>query len=296
MVGAGGESVFIRNCSDCTFYVACKQLRLRDCENVKLSLYSQTEPVIELSSGVEITPFSGGFEGQADCMRSANLDPEVNFWWGVYDFNDTEKTGKNFTVSAEPLEPWWPLGEATQVCAMTAPDSAPLPSTQGDGAGGGLAHGRDGPSIPGADGGDGAAAAATSKAFDIRTGQAAAQEAVDAEAATARAASVTLLGDETLAPDAAWTAHKVGVRYDPPLLALEFSDEAGVVHRKDIPFPDADELAAVVAEVDDEMCAAAVLDTLVDKHGPFLDFENLFSKRQVLRLIDMILQGGPGDF
>ena len=279
MIGASSESVFIRECSDCTFYVCAKQLRLRDCTNCTFSLYSQTEPVIETSSAITFTPFSGGFEGQERCMRSANLNPAINFWWGIFDFNDEAKTGKNFKVVNEPLEAWWPLGEATQVCVMTEPNSCPLPSSEGDGAGGG------GPTQPGTG----------MQSFGIATGQAAAQEVVSKNTAVAEAAEVTLLKDDEL-PEPKWTPYRVGIRYDPPLLALEFKDEADVVLRKDIPFPEVEELAAVVAEVDDDMCAQAVLDNLLDKHRNFLNFEKYFSKRQVLRLIDMLLQGGPDTY
>ena len=83
--------------------------------------------------------------------------------------------------------------------------------------------------------------------------------------------------------------------YDPPLLALEWtSPKTGdAVLRKDIPFPEAGYLASLVAEVDDALCAAAVLDDLVSKNAAFLDFDKYFSKKQVLRLVDMVLQGGP---
>ncbi|KAH8052931.1 hypothetical protein JL721_10750 [Aureococcus anophagefferens] len=175
MIGASGESVFIRECADCTFYVACASSSgSRDCTNCKFSLYSQTEPVIELSSGIAFTPFSGGFAGQEKCMAAANLNPAINFWWGIFDFNDEQKTGKNFTVSKEPMEAWWPLGDASQL------------------------------------------------------------------------------------PEPSWTPHRVGIRYDPPLLALEFKDAAETVLRKDIPFPEVEELAAVVAEIDDDWRADTV--------------------------------------
>ena len=276
MIGASGESVFIRECADCTFYVACKQLRLRDCTNCKFSLYSQTEPVIELSSGIAFTPFSGGFAGQEKCMAAANLNPAINFWWGIFDFNDEQKTGKNFTVSKEPMEAWWPLGDASQVCVMTEPNSCALPSTEGDGAGGG------GPSLPGAG----------MQSYSFDTNQEVAQKNVEQANALREAHEVALLKDAEL-PEPSWTPHRVGIRYDPPLLALEFKDAAETVLRKDIPFPEVEELAAVVAEIDDDMCALAVLDNLLDKHREFLDFEKYFSKKQVLRLIDMLLQGGP---
>ncbi len=38
-VGPCCESVFIRDCRDCVFTVACKQLRTRDCVNCVFNLY-----------------------------------------------------------------------------------------------------------------------------------------------------------------------------------------------------------------------------------------------------------------
>jgi hypothetical protein len=272
-LGASGESVFIRDCKGCTFYVACKQLRLRDCHDCKFSLYSQTEPVIETSDGIVFTPFAGGFDGQENCMRSVNLDPKINFWWGIFDFNDEAKTGKNFKVVNKPMEPWWPLGESVQVCEQTAPNSATLPSTLTDDGGG---HG--GPS--------------QMNSFKIGTSAEDAQNKVDSQAPPPPP-DLELIPDEVQKPAADWTAFRVGVRYDPPLLALEWKGD-GKTLRKDSPFPEVTELAALVAEVADDECAAAVLDHMVKTHGAqWLDFEKFFSKKQVLRLVDMVLQGGP---
>ena len=274
-LGASGESVFIRDCKGCTFYVACKQLRLRDCHDCKFSLYSQTEPVIETSDGITFTPFAGGFEGQEACMRSVNLDPKINFWWGIFDFNDEAKTGKNFKVINKPMEPWWPLGEASQICEQTAPNSATLPSTLTDDGGG---HG--GPTTGGMN------------SFKIGTSAEDAQNKVDSQAPPPPP-DLELIPDEVSKPAADWTAFRVGVRYDPPLLALEWKGDEKTL-RKDIPFPEVTELAALVAEVADDECAAAVLDHMVKTHGAqWLDFEKFFSKKQVLRLVDMVLQGGP---
>merc|ERR1712072_954871 len=247
-LGASGESVFIRDCKGCTFYVACKQLRLRDCHDCKFSLYSQTEPVIETSDGITFTPFAGGFEGQEQCMRSVNLDPSINFWWGIFDFNDEAKTGKNFKVINKPMEPWWPLGESVQVCEQTAPNSATLPSTLTDDGGHGPTQGMN--------------------SFKIGTSAEDAQNKVDSQAPPPPP-DLELIPDEVQKPAEDWTAFRVGVRYDPPLLAL-------------------------VAEVADDECTAAVLDHMVTTHGAqWLDFEKFFSKKQVLRLVDMVLQGGP---
>jgi hypothetical protein len=207
-------------------------------------------------------------------MRSVNLDPKINFWWGIFDFNDEAKTGKNFKVVNKPMEPWWPLGEATQVCEQTAPNSATLPSTLTDDGGG---HG--GPTQG-------------MNSFKIGTSAEDAQNKVDSQAPPPPP-DLELIPDEVQKPAADWTAFRVGVRYDPPLLALEWKGD-GKTLRKDIPFPEVTELAALVAEVADDECAAAVLDHMVKTHGQqWLDFEKFFSKKQVLRLVDMVLQGGP---
>jgi protein XRP2 len=37
------SSTFVRNCEDSQFVITCQQLRLRDCKNLQIMLYSQTE-------------------------------------------------------------------------------------------------------------------------------------------------------------------------------------------------------------------------------------------------------------
>ena len=39
LIGASSESVFVREAKDCTFTIACKQLRTRDCINCTFHLY-----------------------------------------------------------------------------------------------------------------------------------------------------------------------------------------------------------------------------------------------------------------
>lgn len=52
-VGASSESIFVRDCTNCTLTVACKQLRTRDCINCSFYLYCKTEPIIETSTGMQ---------------------------------------------------------------------------------------------------------------------------------------------------------------------------------------------------------------------------------------------------
>ena len=132
-LGASSESVFVRDCSDCTFYLACKQLRTRDCHNCTFYLYAKTEPIIELSDGISFAPFLGGYPEQAQHMKSANLDPSYNLWWGVFDFNDEFKTLNHWKyLDEKERKPWFPRGGSDQICACPPPgDAAALPSQTG---------------------------------------------------------------------------------------------------------------------------------------------------------------------
>lgn len=134
-IGASAESVFIRNCSDCVFFVACKQLRTRDCQRCTFYLHCKTEPVIEASSELCFAPFMGGYPGQAEHFKAANLDPEMNFWWGVFDFSNPDKTGPGtnwiYVADSDKEQPWFPRGHSDQIAKATVPGSTPLPSQSG---------------------------------------------------------------------------------------------------------------------------------------------------------------------
>ncbi len=117
-IGACSESIFTRDCKNCTLTIACKQLRTRDCKDCTYYLYCKTEPIIETSSGMHFACFNGAYEGHRDAMKAANLVPEENLWYSVYDFNDEEKTGKNWSILVEHEEDglWCPMGPADNCC------------------------------------------------------------------------------------------------------------------------------------------------------------------------------------
>lgn len=101
----------MRNCKDCVIYVCCKQLRTRDCENCTIYLYCKTEPIIEKSSGMKFGCFIGGYPEQEQHFKDAQLDPSVNKWSQIFDFNDEAKTGENWSIlsDADYADPWFPL-------------------------------------------------------------------------------------------------------------------------------------------------------------------------------------------
>ncbi|CAM9682319.1 unnamed protein product, partial [Discosporangium mesarthrocarpum] len=96
-IAACADSVFVRDCSSCVFTVACKQLRTRSCHGCEFRLYSKTEPIIELSDNMSFAPFNGAYVGHTQHMREANLT-SPNLWFGVHDFNDEARTGKNWRL------------------------------------------------------------------------------------------------------------------------------------------------------------------------------------------------------
>lgn len=113
-IGACTSSLFIRNCTDCVFYTCCRQLRLRDVTNCTFYIYSMSEVHIELSNALKFAPFNGGYPGQADHMKQANLDPTHNLWYDIFDHNDPGKTHENWALLDKSLyeEPWFPLGQS----------------------------------------------------------------------------------------------------------------------------------------------------------------------------------------
>ena len=110
-VGASSGSIFVRNCSNCIFTVASKQLRTRDCQNCTFNLYCKTEPCIETSTDMKFAPFNGAYQGHRKAMLKADLDPAINKWDAVYDFNDPSETRENWRI-VRPSPLWCPLGEA----------------------------------------------------------------------------------------------------------------------------------------------------------------------------------------
>jgi len=90
-VGACVSDVFIRQCENCTFTIACKQLRVRDCSHCKVGLYSATRPALETSHHMEIGVFNGAYPRQGSHFRRAQLNPESNQWDQVHDYSKGNK-------------------------------------------------------------------------------------------------------------------------------------------------------------------------------------------------------------
>jgi protein XRP2 len=124
-VGACASSIFIRNCSNTTFYTCCRQLRLRDCENCKFYIYSMSEVHIEYSNGLLFASFNGGYAQHADHLAKAHLDVSKNLWYDIFDHNDPGKTREHWGLlpESEYEEPWFPDGSGVVAVPRTKPNS-----------------------------------------------------------------------------------------------------------------------------------------------------------------------------
>lgn len=109
-IGACCSSVFIRNCRDCEFTVACKQLRTRDCNDIRVNLFCSSEPVVETTTNAKIFPFNGSYAGIKDHFLAANLDPGHNTWYKVFDFSkdasEAEVPQPHFSVVRKRNPEW----------------------------------------------------------------------------------------------------------------------------------------------------------------------------------------------
>ena len=112
-IGASSGSIFLRHCQECTFTIACKQLRTRDCSNCRINLYCATEPAIESSFGMTFAPFNGAYPGHKEDMTFAKLPMTTNLWYAIYDFSAEHGDSKDH-FEILPMDQWgdvWmPLG------------------------------------------------------------------------------------------------------------------------------------------------------------------------------------------
>eukprot|EP00944_MAST-04C_sp_MAST-4C-sp1_P001106 g1106.t1 len=85
-IGPCESSLFIRDSKNCAAVMAVGQLRTRDCNNMKILLYSQTEPVIEKSSNLKFGCFHSSYFNLLNQMHLVGLNEWQNLWCNIHDF------------------------------------------------------------------------------------------------------------------------------------------------------------------------------------------------------------------
>ena len=86
LIGPCDSSVFIRDCRDCTFAIATRQLRMRDCRDIDMRLFCGTAPVIEKTRRLRLACWEGGWFEFERQLEVCALSPFQNRWAQVHDF------------------------------------------------------------------------------------------------------------------------------------------------------------------------------------------------------------------
>lgn len=86
-IGPCTSSIFMRNCKDCKFVMACGQMRTRDCKDIDMLLYCASRPTMERSSNFKLGCFNMGYISLRKQFESAELSVWKNPWTDLHDFS-----------------------------------------------------------------------------------------------------------------------------------------------------------------------------------------------------------------
>lgn len=118
MLGPCQTSVFVRDCEDCVFWIACGQLRTNNCLRCTFHMYSKTAPVIETSEDLAFAPWSARYPKCADHFARFGFDPARNLWNGIFDFTGSpERSNWRILPLAEVVELSIELDESPEALA-----------------------------------------------------------------------------------------------------------------------------------------------------------------------------------
>ena len=90
-VGACQGVATIKGCTDCVFTVACKQLRVQDCERCTFYLHTTTVPAIARCTNLLFAPFNGSYPRLQDHWITALIASE-NRWCDIFDQTPPESS------------------------------------------------------------------------------------------------------------------------------------------------------------------------------------------------------------
>jgi len=104
LCGPVQTSVFIENCRNCTFVLACQQLRTHSTTDSKFYLKVTSKGIIEDCKAVQFAPFALDYPDLDAHMTKSGLDRNVNNWDKIDDFNWLYSGKQSPNWSILPLE------------------------------------------------------------------------------------------------------------------------------------------------------------------------------------------------
>ncbi|XP_011493034.2 tubulin-specific chaperone C [Aedes aegypti] len=98
--GPTSRSIFLDDCSNCKFVVACQQLRCHRSKNCELYLKVTSRAIIEDCNQIKVAEYNNFYDGLQDDLVRSGLDSDVNNWNELDDFNwlATDKPSPNWSI------------------------------------------------------------------------------------------------------------------------------------------------------------------------------------------------------
>lgn len=98
--GPTARSIFLDDCNNCKFVVACQQLRCHRSQNCDLYLKVTSRAIIEDCHGIQVAEYNDRYEALDDDLVKSGLDATVNNWNILDDFNwlSTDKPSPNWSL------------------------------------------------------------------------------------------------------------------------------------------------------------------------------------------------------
>lgn len=106
MSGPVATSIFMDDCTNCTFVLACQQLRVHNTRHCDFYLHVTSRAIIEDTTEVRFAPYNWKYEDMTQHFQLAELDMNRNNWDLIDDFN--------WLASDKPSPNWHLLKENEQ--------------------------------------------------------------------------------------------------------------------------------------------------------------------------------------
>jgi len=94
VVGPASGCVRLKDCNKCNIVVACREIKIAKCDNIRVFVSAATPPIVGWGSkNVFIGPFTAAYPGISEHFAAAELNPRHNCWRNSVD-RDAEKKRK----------------------------------------------------------------------------------------------------------------------------------------------------------------------------------------------------------
>lgn len=103
LCGPVRTSIFVENCTNCDFVVACQQLRIHTTKNSNFYLHVTAKGIIEDCNSVGFAPYNLFYPTLKEDLSKSGLNLEVNNWDNIDDFNwlSNEQSSPNWHILPE---------------------------------------------------------------------------------------------------------------------------------------------------------------------------------------------------